>query len=127
MNWRTASRDRYELLKAFARENRENMTEAEKIFWHCVKGQSLGHKFIRQHIIGDYIVDFLCRDAQLVVEIDGGYHSERTQEMDDRLRQQWLESIGYRVLRFTNAQVLFDIDNTLATVESCINDCLRGK
>ncbi|MCR5394350.1 MAG: endonuclease domain-containing protein [Bacteroidales bacterium] len=127
MNWRTASSDRYELLRAFARENRENMTDAEKVFWYCVKGQSLGHKFVRQHIIGDYIVDFLCRDAQLIVEIDGGYHSERTQEMDDSLRQQWLESLGYRVLRFTNAQVLFDIDNTLATVETCIKDCLKGK
>ena len=47
--------------------------------------------------------------------------------MDDSLRQQWLESLGYRVLRFTNAQVLFDIDNTLATVETCIKDCLKGK
>lgn len=74
MHWKTASPDWYELLKSFAKENRQYMTEAESILWTSVKGNALGHKFLRQHIIGDYIVDFYCRDAQVVVEIDGGYH-----------------------------------------------------
>ena len=121
MNWKTASPDRYELLKGFAHENRKFMTEAESVFWNRVKGGALGHKFLRQHIVGDFIVDFLCRDAQLVVEIDGGYHAERTQEWDDTLRQQWLESVGYHVIRFTNDEVLFDIDHTIQVVENCIN------
>ncbi len=127
MNWKTASPDRYELLKGFAHENRKFMTEAESVFWSRVKGMALGHKFLRQHIVGDFIVDFLCRDAQLVVEIDGGYHAERTQEWDDALRQQWLESAGYRVIRFTNDEVLFDIDHTIQIVENCINHRLSLK
>lgn len=127
MNWKTASPDRYELLKGFAHENRKFMTEAESVFWNRVKGGALGHKFLRQHIVGDFIVDFLCRDAQLVVEIDGGYHAERTQEWDDTLRQQWLESVGYHVIRFTNNEVLFDIDHTIQVVENCINHRLSLK
>ncbi len=120
MNWRSASPDRYELLKAFAKENRSHPTEAERIFWQCIKGNALGHKFIRQHIIGDYIVDFLCRDLQLVVEIDGGYHSERQQEEDDPIRQQWLASAGYKVIRFTNNDILFNIDATLKLLENYV-------
>ena len=127
MNWKTASPDRYELLKGFAHENRKFMTEAESVFWNRVKGGAIGHKFLRQHIAGDFIVDFLCRDAQLVVEIDGGYHAERTQEWDDTLRQQWLQSVGYHVIRFTNNEVLFDIDHTIQVVENCINHRLSLK
>ena len=127
MNWKTASPDRYELLKGFAHENRKFMTEAESVFWNRGKGGAIGHKFLRQHIVGDFIVDFLCRDAQLVVEIDGGYHAERTQEWDDTLRQQWLESVGYHVIRFTNNEVLFDIDHTMQVVENCINHRLSLK
>ena len=109
-------------MKAFAKENRKYMTEAESVFWQCVRGNALGHKFLQQHIIGDYIVDFLCRDAQVVVEIDGGYHSERQQMEDDAVRQQWLESIGYVVIRFTNQEVVCDIDNTLDKVRRIINE-----
>lgn len=122
------------------------MTEAETVFWSLVKGNALGHKFLRQHIIGDYIVDFLCRDANVVVEIDGGYHSERhipskspcierlfdptievettyvDQIEEDRIRQDWLEHVGYKVIRFTNEQVLFDTDNTINTVLSYVSN-----
>ena len=65
------------------------MTEAESALWKYLKGNALGHKFLRQHIIGDYIVDFFCRYRQLVIEVDGGYHSERTQYEDDADRQKW--------------------------------------
>ena len=84
------------------------MTEAESALWKYLKGNGLGHKFLRQHIIGDYIVDFLCRDKLLVIEVDGGYHSERTQQEDDAVRQQWLESIGYKVIRFSNEEILYN-------------------
>ena len=106
MNWHTASPDRYLLLKGFAKENRRYMTEPESALWKYLKGNALGHKFLRQHIIGDYIVDFFCRDRQLVIEVDGGYHSERTQHEDDAVRQQWLEEMGYKVIRFSNEDVL---------------------
>ena len=92
------------------------MTEAESALWKYLKSNGLGHKFLRQHIIGDYIVDFLCRDKMLVIEVDGGYHSERTQQEDDAVRQQWLESIGYKVIRFSNEEILFNLDNTIKII-----------
>jgi len=92
------------------------MTEAESALWKYLKGNSLGHKFLRQYIIGDYIVDFFCRDRQLVIEVDGGYHSERTQQEDDKVRQQWLEEMGYKVVRFSNEAILVDIKTTLDTI-----------
>ena len=58
----------------------------------------------------------LCRDKLLVIEVDGGYHSERTQQEDDAVRQQWLESIGYKVIRFSNEEVLFNLDKTINTI-----------
>ena len=116
MNWHTASPDRYNLLKKFAKENRKYMTEAESALWNYLKGNNLGHKFLRQHIIGEYIVDFLCRDKRLVIEVDGGYHSERTQQEDDAVRQQWLEQNGYAVIRFSNEEVLVDIEGSISTI-----------
>ena len=70
-NHRTASPDRYLLLKEWARENRKNMTLAESFLWQNLRANVLGHKFLRQHIIGDYIVDFVCRDDGLIIE--GGW------------------------------------------------------
>jgi very-short-patch-repair endonuclease len=61
MGYKTASPDRYELLKAFARENRKNATVAEDILWEYLRKKDFGEKFLRQHIIGDYIVDFVSR------------------------------------------------------------------
>ena len=122
MNWHTASPDRYLLLKAFAKENRKFMTEAESALWTYLKGNGLGHKFLRQHIIGDYIVDFLCRDKRLVIEVDGGYHAERTQQEDDAIRQQWLEEMGYTVIRFSNEAILVDIKTTIDTIMKYLRD-----
>ena len=116
MNWHCASPDRYLLLKDFAKENRRYMTEAESALWMYLKGNALGHKFLRQHIIGDYIVDFFCRDRQLIIEVDGGYHAERTQQEDDAVRQQRLEEMGYKVIRFSNEAILVDIKTTLDTI-----------
>ena len=151
MRWKTASPDRYELLKTFAKENRQFMTEAERALWMRLRGNALGHKFLRQHIIGDYIVDFLCRDAQVVIEVDGGYHKERQflykyphsyflmpnkslptqggleglirdQVEEDRIRQDWLESAGYKVIRFTNEQILHNIDYALTVIKTTIDE-----
>ena len=116
-DFKTASPDRYLLLKGFARENRENATLAEQMLWEELKKTQLGHRFLRQHIIGDYIVDSLCRDEGLVIEVDGGYHAERQQQEDDEIRSAWLRSVGYRVIRFTNEEVLFDIESVTNEIE----------
>ena len=121
MEYKTANHDRYGLLKAFARENRLNMTVAEQILWDELrKGTIKGHNFLRQYIIGDYIVDFLCRDNGLIIEVDGGYHSEPKQQENDEDRTEWLESHGYHVLRFSNEEIMFELNNVLETIEKCL-------
>ena len=85
--WKVASPDRYGILKEYARENRKNMTEGETALWNALSDNALGVRFIRQYIIGDYIVDFYCRKNKLVIEVDGGYHSEPHQQEDDKIRQ----------------------------------------
>lgn len=107
----------YELLKENAKVNRNNMTEAESAFWGMVKGSALGQKCLRQHIIGDYIVDFFFRKSKVIVEIDGGYHFTEEQQREDAVRQDWLEQMGYKVIRFTNEQVLFDTNNVIVQIK----------
>ena len=119
--WMTADPMEYELLKENARGNRKNMTEAESIFWSLVKGSLIGQRCLRQHIIGDYIVDFLFRKSKVIVEIDGGYHFTEKQQKEDALRTEWLEGQGYKVIRFTNERILCDIDNVIKEVKMTLS------
>ena len=116
-SWMTADPMEYALLKENAINNRKNMTEAESVFWSMVQGSALGERCLRQHIIGCYIVDFLFRKSKVVVELDGGYHFTEEQQKEDAVRQDWLEQQGFKVVRFTNEQVLFDTDNTLTEIK----------
>lgn len=119
--YRTAVSDRYQLLKDFARENRKNPTLAETVLWQSLKSDTIGTKVLRQHIIGDYIVDFLIPYYNLVIEVDGGYHAERTQQEDDAARSDFLNSNGFCVMRFTNEQVLYDTQETINRIKEIIN------
>jgi len=121
MGFKTASPDRYALLKEYARENRKNATLAEDVLWEQLRDNGLGVKFMRQHVIGDYIVDFVSRHDGLVVEVDGGYHSEPRQQEDDRLREEYLERMGYHVIRFTNEEVLYNIEYVIEQIENYFN------
>ncbi len=116
MDYKTASPDRYKLLKAFALENRKNQTLAEHVLWQSIKAEQLGVKVLRQHIIGDYIVDFLLPTINLVIEVDGAYHAERKQAESDEIRESTLNDMGYRVIRFTNEEVLYNIEEALETI-----------
>ena len=106
-----ASPDRYGLLKEYAIENRNNMTLGEKALWSSLRHKFLGHRFYRQYIIADYIVDFLCHEGGVIIEVDGGYHSEPRQAEDDELRTQRLEQLGFHVLRFSNEEILENIED----------------
>lgn len=86
-----------------AKELRNNLTEAEKYLWYVLRVKNLGVKFRRQVIIGNYIVDFICFERRLIIELDGGQHADNKQ---DKIRDEWLEERGYRVLRFWNNEVL---------------------
>ena len=111
-----ASPDRYELLRGFARENRKKLTPAALILWEHLRQEQLGVNFRRQHVIYDYIVDFVCLEKMLGIEVDGAYHAEREQMEDDAVRTAHLEQIGFRVLRFNNEEVMFDIDKVLEKI-----------
>lgn len=113
----SASVDRYGLLKLYARENRNNMTEAERVLWNHIRKEQLGIKFMRQYIIGDYIVDFVCRECGLVIEVDGAYHAELQQQEDDTIRQRNIEKLGFHFLRFSNEEILFDINHVINEIE----------
>ena len=121
-DYKTASPDRYRLLKVYARENRKNPTLAEQVLRENIRGEQLGVKALRQYVIGDYIVDFLLPAIDLVIEVDGAYHSERQQMEDDELREQHLNRMGYRVVRFTNDEVLYDTQNALDEIMSKIEE-----
>ena len=116
-DWMVADSMEYELLKENAKANHNNMTEAESAFWSLAKGSGLGEKCRRQYIIGEYIVDFFFRKSMLIVELDGGYHFTEEQQKEDAIRQDWLELMGYKVLRITNEQILFDTDRTLSEIK----------
>lgn len=96
-----------------ARELRRNMTDAEKCLWRAMRGTTLGVRFRRQAPIGPFIVDFVCLEKKLVVEVDGGQHADSAL---DRNRDAWLEREGFRVLRFWNHEVLGQLNAVLETI-----------
>lgn len=119
--WQVADSSTYSRLKEFAKTNRTNQTEAELVFWNLAKSSGLGEKCRRQYVIGRYIVDFFFRKSMLIVELDGGYHNEPEQKKFDINRQEWLCQMGYKVIRFTNDEVLCDVNNVIKKVKQFIN------
>src|SRR3954462_7838610 len=102
-----------------AQELRSNASDAEKRLWRRLSRRQLGgFKFSRQMPVGPFICDFMCREARLVVELDGGQH-ERAMEKDFR-RTQFIESEGYRVLRFWNNDVFGNMDGVLQTIVAAL-------
>ena len=98
-----------------ARELRKTSTDTERALWRHLRLRQLGgYKFRRQQPIGQYIVDFVCLDKRLIIELDGGQHSERFDY--DSARTAWLEVQGFRLLRFWNNQVLDEIDAVKAVI-----------
>lgn len=106
-------------MKSLARELRQQATDAERMLWKYLRAHRLaGYKFRRQVVIKPYIVDFVCLEAMLVVEADGGQHLE--QAVDDLKRSVFLESLGYKVMRFWNHEILGDIQTVLEQINSSL-------
>jgi very-short-patch-repair endonuclease len=102
-------------LKSIAKEMRRKPTEAEDLLWQRLrKHQLLGFKFRRQHSIERFIVDFYCAEARVVLEIDGSIHQYREEE--DLIRQDYIKSLGLRLLRFSNNDVLNNLDEVLEQI-----------
>ena len=102
----------------FAKQLRRNMTDTEKLLWYHLRGHRLnGMKFKRQQPLGNYMVDFVCFEAKVVIEVDGGQHLDNLQ---DQRRDAWLRSQGFEVLRFWNNEVLEQTDAVLEKVHQSL-------
>ncbi len=119
-DYQTADPCLYDRLKAYAKENRKNATESESILWEYIRAKQLGKPFKRQHILGDYIADFICIPSKLILELDGGYHQLPEQQMNDEWRTECLQKHGYKVIRFTNEEIIGDIERVLKTIKKYI-------
>lgn len=94
----------YVSLKQKALKNRKNQTYPEKLFWNLLRNDKLGVKFRRQHIIYTYIVDFVCLEVGLILEIDGSSHDDKVEY--DELRTKELEYFGFKIKRFKNVDII---------------------
>ena len=114
----TAKTYAYPLLKQDVRQLRVKSTEAEMVLWKFIRSKQLGCKFRRQYIIDQYIVDFVCLEKQLIIEIDGKYHATGEQQELDRVRENRLISLGYKVIRFTNEEVTNNIEQVIESIKN---------
>lgn len=93
-------------LNKYSRRLRKNMTDAEKLLWSRIRGKQLkGYQFYRQKPIGNFIADFYCPKAKLVIELDGGQHYCDEGKVKDNKRDGYMEDLGLRVLRFSDRDV----------------------
>ena len=106
-------------LKAFSQRLRKDMTDAEKFLWSRLRGKQLKEcQFYRQKVIGQYVVDFYCPKAGIVIELDGGQHYEEPGRVKDRLRDDALTSMGLKVLRFSDKEVFENISSVMERIWS---------
>jgi very-short-patch-repair endonuclease len=110
---------------ARARRLRVDATDAERRLWYRLRSRQIeGAKFVRQERIGPYVVDFVCRDQRLIVEVDGGQHAA---DPRDAVRDAWLSDRGYRVLRFWNNDVLANTEGALEAIAAALLDPAGGQ
>ena len=102
-------------MRILARNLRRNQTRAERLLWRHLRNRHLdGYRFRRQEVIGPYIVDFVCLEHKLIIELDGGQHVDAAEA--DTVRTQQLVAYGYRVIRFWNDEVLTRTDDVLERI-----------
>ena len=106
----TANPSVYALMKELQVERKKQTTPAEQVLWQQLKAKKLDSKFRRQHIVDEFIVDFICIEKNLIVEVDGKYHNTTAQQEADDLRTKILRELGFKVIRLTNEEVIGDIE-----------------
>ena len=107
------------IMRERARYLKKNMTDAERSLWSDIRRRQISNcQFRRQYPMGKFIVDFICLEKMLIIEVDGGQHTEE-QEYDEA-RTKWLESQGYKVLRFWNFEVMKYKEAVLQTIEDAL-------
>jgi very-short-patch-repair endonuclease len=106
-------------LKQPSRELRKSLTEAEKLLWSKIRLKQLSNiLFYRQKPLGGYIVDFYCPKAKLVIEVDGEHHFSKEAREYDKVRDEFLKTMKLKVLRFTNSDVLNNIEAVIEKIEN---------
>ena len=100
-------------LKSRAKELRRNMTIAERALWKILRRKQLDCKFRRQQPVGDYIVDFVCFEKKLIVEVDGGQHFGSEKDVE---RTNWLENEGFKVVRFWNNEIIRNVEGVYSKI-----------
>ena len=101
-------------------ELRKELTPAERKLWSVIRNDQLGVNFRRQHAIGNYIPDFVCIEKKLIIELDGSQHLE--QQAYDQERTKQLNSLGYKVIRFWNNDVMKNMDGVIAAIIQALED-----
>ena len=115
----TGENNAYRLIEE-AKRMRKEPTDAEAALWELLRDKKLGDKFRRQHLIDDFIVDFVCLSKNLVIEVDGGYHNDPTQKEYDQQRTLYLNEKGFKVIRFTNEEVLGNTEAVLTKIKDIL-------
>ena len=115
----TGGNSAYRLIEE-AKRMRKEPTDAEAALWELLRDKKLGDKFRRQHLIDDFIVDFVCLSKNLVIEVDGGYHNDPTQKEYDQQRTLYLNEKGFKVIRFTNEEVLGNTEAVLTKIKDIL-------
>ncbi|HTE12210.1 MAG TPA: DUF559 domain-containing protein, partial [Chitinophagaceae bacterium] len=105
-----------------AKEMRKGHTEAEAVLWQELRNNNIGEKFRRQHPVDAYIVDFICLQKALIVEVDGAYHEDAEQKVYDEERTKVLNDIGFKVIRFTNDEVIKNTKTVIKQIEAAIKE-----
>lgn len=118
----TSASSNYKALKQFVKQHRLHPTEAERILWEEVRDRKLGgYKFRRQHVVGNYIADFICLEKSLIIEVDGLMHQLPENKASDVDRTFWLNQHGFEIVRFTNNEVLSKPSDVLQTTLQKLN------
>jgi very-short-patch-repair endonuclease len=106
-------------MKTRARDLRKESTDAELSLWYTLRNRRLnGYKFHRQYVVGSYIIDFVCLEKKIVIEVDGGQHAENISY--DETRTAYLNTRGFRVLRYWNNEVLNKMESVLGEILECL-------
>ena len=105
-----------------ARNLRKNATIQERRLWNLLKNRQFHNlKFKRQQPIGDYIVDFICKEAKIIIEVDGGQHNESENIKYDKTRTEFLNGLGYKVIRIWNNEIYENIEGVINILEQAID------
>jgi very-short-patch-repair endonuclease len=113
-------------VRQFARELRQPQTPAEATLWRHLRNRNLSYKFRRQHPIDFFIIDFYCAQAKLLIEIDRASHNEKEQQEYDLARTEYLEALGYKVIRFTNDDVRYNIHTVVSHIIKEVEDRIKN-